>query len=69
MSRILVIDDEKNVHYSFKRVFKDLEIISAFSAEEALALLGKDKQFALIISDIKMQGMSGLDLLDELKKQ
>lgn len=69
MNRILVIDDEKNVHYSFKRVFKDLEILSAYGAEEGLEILNKDCQFSLIISDIKMSGMSGLDLLDELKKR
>ncbi len=69
MTKILVIDDEKNVHYSFKRVFKDLEIISALNAGEGLEILDSDVGISLIISDIKMPGMSGLDLLTELKSR
>ena len=69
MKKILVIDDEKNVHYSFKRVFPELEIVSALSAEEGLEKLNAEKDFSLIISDIKMPGLSGLELLEKLKFQ
>lgn len=67
MKKILVIDDEKNVHYSFKRIFPDLDITSALNAEEALEILSGGMSFSLILSDIKMPGISGLELLQKLK--
>ncbi|HCL58009.1 MAG TPA: two-component system response regulator [Spirochaetia bacterium] len=67
-NKILIIDDEKNVHYSFKRVFEQLAISSAYSAEEGLEKLSAEKDFNLIICDIKMPGLSGLELLEKLKK-
>lgn len=69
MKKILIIDDEKNVHYSFKRIFPELEIESALSGEEALGILKERQDFSLIISDIKMSGISGLELLEKLKIQ
>lgn len=67
--RLLLIDDEKNFHYSFNRVFKELEIISAYSAEEALKILELENDFSLIVADIKMPGISGLELLEILKEK
>ena len=70
MAKILVVDDEKDVHYSFERLFarKGIEVVSATSGEEALAhenLDGHD----LIIMDIRMSGLSGLETLREIKKR
>jgi len=61
--RILVVDDEPEI----REVLCDLlcenyECESASSAEEALIRL-KQKQFTLIISDIMMSGMSGLEMI------
>ena len=47
-----------------------VEFVFAFSGEEALTYLAKHKHEAvLILSDINMPGMSGLDLLGHIKKQ
>lgn len=73
--RILVVDDEKDVEMLFRQKFrkevksKSLELVFAFSGKEALDLLEKSDppNVIYIFSDINMPGMTGLELLDEVK--
>jgi CheY-like chemotaxis protein/glycine cleavage system H lipoate-binding protein len=67
--RILVVDDEINVCKSIKNAIQqeDYEIEIALSGEEALEK-EKESPFDLIISDLMMPGISGLDLLKTLKR-
>jgi two-component system nitrogen regulation response regulator GlnG len=68
MAKILVVDDERNVHYSFRRVLgHEYEVISAFSGNEALELL-KNDTFQLMLLDVRMPGENGLDTLQEIKR-
>ncbi len=66
--KILVVDDEITVCKSIRQAIlsEEYEVDMALSGEEALK---KDKQSAydLIITDLMMPGISGLDLLKELK--
>jgi two-component system nitrogen regulation response regulator GlnG len=66
--KILIIDDEKDVHYSFRRLLeKDpLDILSAESGDEGIRLSRKS-QPDLIVMDIRMGQQSGLDTLKELR--
>jgi len=73
--KILVVDDEKDVQVLFQQRFRKeikketLEFVFAFSGEEAVQTLKTMKQEAvLILSDINMPGMSGLELLEHIKK-
>jgi CheY-like chemotaxis protein len=75
MRKILVVDDEKDVQSLFLQRFRkeikagEYDFKFAFSGEEALAIL-KDElahEAVLILSDINMPGMSGLQLLDKIK--
>ena len=63
--KILCVDDEPNVLKSLYRMFmdEDYEIISAESAEEALAVLAKEWDIQVVISDYRMPGMNGVDFL------
>lgn len=72
--KILVVDDEKDVKDLFLQRFRkeirkgELTLMFAFSGEEALQTLDTIKQEAiLILSDINMPGMSGLELLEKIK--
>ena len=72
MKRVLVVDDEEDMLWMLQRNLnkgmKDVEILAAKSGEEALALLS-DKSVNLVITDINMPGMSGLDLLIEINNR
>ena len=66
--RLLFVDDEPNVLSSLRRTFhrENYEIQCAASAEEALALV-RSRHFHLMITDFKMPGMNGADLLREVR--
>lgn len=74
--KVLVVDDEKDVQTLFEQRFRK-EIRSgevlfdfAFSGEDALQYLHQHEQEAvLILSDINMPGMSGLELLRRIKEE
>lgn len=67
--RILVVDDEEIVRQSLLAWFKEdgYEVDTAENADAALRLFEKGK-YSLILLDIKMPGMSGMDLLVKLKE-
>ena len=74
--KILVVDDERDVKVLFEQRFRkeiknnEVEFGFAFSGEEAISYLNIHKHEAvLILSDINMPGMSGLDLLNHIKQK
>ena len=69
MSKLLLIDDEADVQYSFQRILDspELELATASSGEEGLRTIPKFKP-DLIIMDIRMGGISGLETLRRLRQ-
>ncbi|MGA9176704.1 MAG: response regulator [Desulfobacterales bacterium] len=69
-AKIMVVDDEKQICQNVEKILSknDYEIIHATSAKEALEKMAKDS-FALLISDIVMPGMNGLEFLKLVKKE
>ena len=74
--KVLVVDDEKDVQILFQQRFRkeikshEMEFVFAFSGEEALTYLnGHEHEAVLILSDINMPGMSGLELLGHIKQK
>jgi two-component system chemotaxis response regulator CheY len=74
--KILVVDDEKDVQTLFEQRFRreiksgEMEFVFSFSGEDALVYLGNNEHEAvLILSDINMPGMSGLELLRQIKEK
>ena len=74
--KILVVDDERDIQTLFEQRFRKeirnnlVELVFAFSGEEALRYLEHNEHEAvLILSDINMPGMSGLELLRHIKQK
>jgi putative nucleotidyltransferase with HDIG domain len=66
--RILIVDDEVEITEILADLLSDdYKCLKAASAEQALDLLGQN-QFQLVISDITMPGMSGLDMIPHVKQ-
>ena len=74
--KVLVVDDEKDMQMLFEQRFRKeirqglISFVFAFSGEEALEYLNEHVHEAvLILSDINMPGMSGLELLEYIKQK
>ncbi|MBI5746203.1 MAG: sigma-54-dependent Fis family transcriptional regulator [Nitrospirae bacterium] len=69
MEKILVVDDERAIVQSIRMLLKDsYEIVSASSADEAVDLFRRERP-DLIILDIIMPGISGLEVLKIIREQ
>jgi CheY-like chemotaxis protein len=74
--KVLVVDDERDVQTLFEQRFRkeirseEMKFVFAFSGEEAISYLNQHEHEAvLILSDINMPGMSGLELLSHIKQK
>ena len=71
MINLLIVDDHPIVRRGLKEVLKeesDLSVVEAGNAREALNQI-KDQQPDMVIVDLDMPGMDGLELLKEIKRQ
>jgi nitrogen regulation protein NR(I) len=67
MQTILIVDDDKSIRYSLKRMLEgNFSILTAQNGEEALNQAKKNLP-DLVIMDIKMPGRNGIDILREIK--
>lgn len=68
--RVLVVDDEKGVIAALRRLLRreDYELVTASTGAEALEVL-EAEPVSLVISDYRMPGMTGVELLREIRKR
>ena len=68
MSKLLLIDDEEDVRYSFQRIFDspEIEFATAASGEEGLQVIPKFKP-DLVLMDVRMGGINGLETLRRIR--
>src|SRR3989338_9718110 len=70
VSKVLVVDDEEGIRESLKLILGDhYDIILTDSGEQALRLVEGDPAIALVLMDIKMPKVDGLDVLKEMKSK
>jgi DNA-binding NtrC family response regulator len=71
LANVLLVDDEVEFVETFSErlTMRDLEISKAFSGKEALKVLEKNKNIEVVILDVKMPEMDGIETLTEIKKQ
>ena len=69
MDKLLLIDDEVDVQYSFRRIFDspEIELTTAASGEEGLKMIPRLKP-DLVIMDVRMGGINGLETLRRLRQ-
>lgn len=73
MYRLLIVDDLPIIVDGLLELFEQtghlqLEVMSAYSGEEALKILS-ERRIDIVVSDIKMPGIEGIELLQEIKSQ
>jgi DNA-binding NtrC family response regulator len=70
MSKILIVDDEPIIRTALREIleYEKYEIEEAENVKKALEAIEK-QEFKLILSDIKMPEMNGIDFLEELQKR
>jgi CheY-like chemotaxis protein len=68
MKKILLVDDEEGIQLLYQEEFQDegYEVLSAFTGEEALEKFKSDVP-DLVILDIQMPGMNGIEVLRQMK--
>ena len=69
INKVLLIDDEADVQYSFRRIFDgaEIQLTTASSGEEGLKIIPKLKP-DLVIMDVRMGGINGLETLRRLRE-
>ena len=69
MAKILVVDDERAIRSTLKEIleYENYSVVDAADGMEALELV-KNDQFDVILLDIKMPRMDGLEVLEEILK-
>jgi len=70
--KILIVDDEEDLTWSIsRRLSRDndnIKVLSANSGKNALDILSRN-EIDLLITDLRMPGINGWELLDKIKEQ
>lgn len=67
--KILVVDDDDDLRSELCSLLEGYEVVQARNGEEALNILKRANEIGLVILDVMMPGVNGLDVLAEIKKE
>jgi len=66
--KILVVDDARNIRETFTTAFDEYNIITASDGKEAMGILNRPNDIDLIVLDVMMPDISGLELLRQIRR-
>jgi FixJ family two-component response regulator len=67
---ILLVDDDSNVLSGYRRILtREFHVETASDGEQALQLIAENGPYAVVVSDMRMPGMDGIELLSKVKVQ
>ncbi len=72
LQKLLVVDDSQLIHSMYRLVlnrYEGCKIFDAMNGLEALDILSREKNFDLILLDINMPVMNGIQFMEKLKKE
>ena len=72
LNKILIVDDSQLIHSMYRLVlnrYKNCKILDAMNGLEALDVLSKENDFNLILLDINMPVMNGLQFMEKIKNE
>jgi two-component system chemotaxis response regulator CheY len=72
LNKILVVDDSQLIHSMYRLVlnrYKKCKIVDAMNGLEALDILSRENDFSLILLDINMPVMNGLQFMEKIKNE
>jgi YesN/AraC family two-component response regulator len=67
-ARVLLVDDDEVYRSEFAEFLADYNVAEASSGEEALRILQKPNEIDLVILDVRMSGMDGIEVLERIKQ-
>jgi response regulator RpfG family c-di-GMP phosphodiesterase len=66
--KILLVDDDKNILDGYRRILsREFLLETGLGAEQALKMVEENGPFAVVVSDMRMPGMDGIQLLARIK--
>ena len=72
LNKILIVDDSQLIHSMYRLVlnrYKNCKIVDAMNGLEALDVLSRENDFNLILLDINMPVMNGLQFMEKIKNE
>lgn len=68
LEKILIVDDDPEFRQELKDFLNEYEVLEASSGNECLKLLRRANEIRLLILDVRMPGLSGIEVLEQIKK-
>ncbi len=67
--KILIVDDDEGLRSELREYLEGYDVVEVSDGEAALKLLSRANEIGLVILDVKMPGVNGLDVLAEIKNK
>ena len=65
---VLIVDDDREFREEFKELLSEYNVIEASDGREAMAVLRRANDISVVVLDVNMPGLDGIDVLKSLKK-